>query len=164
MFFLQKCYRQGEVPEWFVRTGLVVGVLGLIDSAYLVVKHFAASKVVGGFCPLHEVGFIDCDRVTSSVYSYLLGVPLAVWGALFYFLVVLFFAIALRKKDPPWLLSVIVVATLASFAFSLWLMYAQIFKIGAVCTLCLISFGLSLVLFILDAILLIGCWKNKPWG
>ena len=55
-------------------------VAGLAVSAYLTVEHYSASKLLA--CP--ENVAINCAKVTTSAWSRLAGVPVAVLGLAFF--------------------------------------------------------------------------------
>lgn len=67
-----------------------LAVLGLAIAAYLTRVHYFRHAALA--CPLHG-GIVDCERVLTSPQSQLLGVPLAIWG-------VVWFAVALALALP----------------------------------------------------------------
>jgi protein-disulfide isomerase/uncharacterized membrane protein len=107
---------------------------------------------------------LGCNSVSSSPYSSFLGVPLATWGAIFYGALALLGAGSLifrRDWDCGqaflrcafWL-------TFLGLAFDLYLAHTMIFRIRAVCGLCLATYGINLVIII---ILANQIWKRpKP--
>ncbi len=82
-------------PRFSARMLITLGssVAGLGIASYLTLAHY--TSVVSLVCP--NSGAINCDAVTTSSESYLLGIPVAVLG-LVYFVVVLVFA---RRPLPP---------------------------------------------------------------
>ncbi|MBK9163209.1 MAG: vitamin K epoxide reductase family protein [Acidobacteria bacterium] len=116
----------------------IVALVGLADSVYLSVKHFTAEPVP---CSLVE----GCEKVLTSPYAEVAGVPIAAAGALAYFAAFAFAVLAAYGDERMWKLFGGLATLMAGF--SLWLIYLQAFVIGAFCQFCLISAGTSLTLF-----------------
>jgi uncharacterized membrane protein len=116
-------------------------VLGLVASTYLTVEHFTASTSLA--CP--ESATINCQKVTSSSYSHLLGVPVALGGAL-YFLVM----VAL-VSPPAWRVPVLdrvrVVAAGVGVLAVLYLVWAELLRIDAICLWCTVVHLVAVALF-----------------
>jgi uncharacterized membrane protein len=125
---------------------MLLAVMGFIDSAVVY------EKVFGGFYAPCIVGN-GCDTILYSLYSKFLGISLSLWGMGFYGLLTLAVAWALIfKKDLLIKFSLGLIG--AGFLFSLYLLYLQVFKIGTLCTYCLISFSDILASVILAFVLL----------
>jgi uncharacterized membrane protein len=102
----------------------------------------------------------DCDKVVRSAYSNILGLPNEWWGMVYYggyalFLLGLGAGGGIRLISP----SVFrVIEQLAFFAsglaavFSLFLIFVQAFLLREWCEYCLLSAGISIVIFSLAAI------------
>ena len=58
-------------------TFLPVSFLGFIDASYLTIKHFVGTPLP---CSVLKV----CEEVTTSQYSVIGGVPVAMLGAIYY--------------------------------------------------------------------------------
>jgi uncharacterized membrane protein len=114
-----------------------VGVLGLAIAAYLTYIHYAGIKPV---C-LASGG---CERVQSSRYAKLVGVPVTVLGLVGYTGILA----SLRVRGEPGLFTGALVA-LAGFGFSLYLTYLELFKIHAICQWCVASAVLMSILALL---------------
>lgn len=130
-----------------VLTGIVAAI-GIADTVVLYHIHKANERGVStGFCTDGS----GCDLVDRSPYSELWGVPLSVFGFLFYLMVlgtVLCWRM-LRTYAPRLLL----LQSIVGLAVSAYLWYLMRFIIGAYCKYCLISDGLSITIFILAAVL-----------
>jgi len=59
---------------------LAVSVAGLAVAAYLTYEHFTAGSTLA--CP--DTGVVNCAKVTSSQYSKLFGIPVALLGLAFF--------------------------------------------------------------------------------
>jgi uncharacterized membrane protein len=109
---------------------LIPAVLGLIAATYLTVEHFSSSTTLA--CP--ESATINCAKVTTSSYSHLAGIPVAV-GGLAYFVVMVGlltpWAWRIRALDP-----VRLVAAGLGVVSVLYLLWAELFKINAICLWC----------------------------
>ena len=66
--------------RWLVLTSFVLSLVGLAVSAYLTIEHYTTTALLS--CP--DTGAINCVKVTSSTYSKVAGVPVALLGLLFY--------------------------------------------------------------------------------
>jgi len=120
--------------------------VGLGVSLYLSYVEVAQVKAVCG-----PVG--ECNIVQSSEYAQLLGIPIAVLGALSYVSVVVLWA---GQRFLPALQSAISLTGLFALTifctfFSIYLTAIELFVIGAVCAWCLTSAVFSTFLMILVA-------------
>ena len=123
---------------------LILAFLGFADAAYLTAKHFLDSPVT---CTLLE----GCEVVTTSQYSKIFGVPVALFGLLYYFLI---FILVNRYREtgsaPPllWASRFTVFGLLASA----WFLFVQAVLLKAFCVYCLGSALTSTALFILGLV------------
>lgn len=128
------------VPKTFALIAAIAAIAGLIDSVYLSVKHFAEEVVP---CSL----ITGCETVLTSAYAEIYGIPLALFGAVAYFLAFSLAILTYFGNRRMWFffgcLSVLMLL------FTVWLVYLQAFVIEAFCQFCLISAATTLTLFIL---------------
>ncbi|MDE2172538.1 MAG: vitamin K epoxide reductase family protein [Patescibacteria group bacterium] len=125
---------------------LVIAVVGFADAGYLTIEHYKNAippcSITGG-----------CELVLTSAYATVLGIPVALLGAAYYFLVAAgAFAYLESKKDAPFRLSCALV--MIGFLVSLWFFCLQAFVIHSYCTYCLGSAAMTTILFILTVIIL----------
>ena len=109
---------------------LLPAVVGLAAAVYLTVEHFASSLTLA--CP--ESATINCQKVTTSSYSHLLGVPVALGGAIYFVVMIALLsppAWAVRALDP-----VRVAAAVLGVVSVLYLVWAELFRIDAICIWC----------------------------
>ncbi len=124
--------------------------LGILDAGYLTWEHLS------GVIPPCGTGiFADCGKVLSSSYAYILGIPLAAFGLVFY---VTEFMLALFSFRWAWPKRLLVLTTAGGFLFSLYLVSLMVFVIQALCLYCLLSAIISTVLFFIVQILF---WKER---
>jgi uncharacterized membrane protein len=132
-------------PAWLQWTTWVLSLGGLGVSIYLTIAHFNTSVTLA--CPATST--VNCEKVTTSPQSYAFGIPVAVLGLAFY----LFLAVAnspwvWRMTWPPirWARTGSMVV---GILFVLWLVYAELFKIGAICLWCTSVHVITFALFVL---------------
>lgn len=113
--------------------------IGFADAAYLSVLHYLAvlppCSVVSG-----------CEKVLTSQYSEIVGIPLALFGAVYY-LFIFFLSIVAFSFEKWSQLYWAALLTAGGFVASLSLVYVQVFIINALCFYCLISAGINMLLF-----------------
>src|SRR5512132_928848 len=124
----------------------------------LVRQHAQAHAGITSFCSINE--FVNCDRVATSRFSVLLGIPVAAWGVLAYAVALVLAIAGLRgarphETGPAGLLFLLgLVATAAALALAL----VSELVIGALCLLCAGS-------WLVSASLLGSAWRaTRPAG
>jgi uncharacterized membrane protein len=138
------------VSQRSLSTGL--GLLGLAIAVYLVAAHYLAGEV-----PLACVtgGIVNCEQVTSSPQSMIGPVPVAVLGVAWFcgFLGLQ----AARSWRPAGALALApLVWSVAGLLVVFYLIYAELFLIGAICLGCTAVHGLVIALFLLSV------WDMTP--
>ncbi len=122
---------------------IVLGLIGIWDTSYLTYSHFLLHPLA---CFSNEVVKVNsCQVVTDSIYSTVLGVPLALIGLGYYLTVTTLAALSFKEKYTYLLNLILPIASLSSL-FSIRLIYLQVNVIGHLCYYCLLS---ALVSFIL---------------
>lgn len=119
---------------------LVLSVLGIADSWYLTQSALMSTPLT---CNIN--GLSGCNIVEQSQYSHLFGIPLGIYGLVFYgILLLLGIYIYLRHSRLVFLglLAISWIGLLASAVF----VYIQAFMIRALCIYCLSSALISLLL------------------
>jgi uncharacterized membrane protein len=118
----------------------VLATIGLAVAAYLTYVHYADLKP---FC----TGGGSCERVQTSDESKLLGVPVALLGLIGYVAIL----VSVFVPGDPGRFAGAVIA-LSGFGFSLYLTYAEIFVIEAICEWCVTSAVLMTLLAVLTCV------------
>jgi uncharacterized membrane protein len=135
---------QGGAPSWVWLSTFIVSLAGLGVSIYLTIEHFTANTLAG--CA--ENATINCTKVTTSAQSEVFGVfPVAVLGLAFFVFMV--------AVNSPWgwrmNLPIVRWARLGSvvvgIGFVLYLVYAELFQIQAICLYCTAVHVLTFLLF-----------------
>jgi uncharacterized membrane protein len=120
------------VPRWPAIVGLVLCVLGIAVAAYLTYAHYNTSIQLA--CP--DKGIINCAKVTTSSYSKILGIPVALLGLIFFVgMLPLQTPRAWRSTYRP-LRVVRLGSCVIGIFFVLWLVYAELIKIRNICLYC----------------------------
>ena len=117
-----------------------LALLGLAISIYLTYVHYAGIEPV---CS----SISNCERVQTSEYADLAGIPVAVLGIAGYAAILL----SLRMRvDVTALLAYLAVA------FSAYLTWAELVKIDAICQWCVASAIITLVIAVLATLRALG--------
>ena len=128
-------------------TTMVVSLLGLADAAYLTYQHFSEST---SFAGCSESGAVNCVAVTTSPESHVFGIPVAVLGLAFFV-----FMVAINSRwgwKAPWAAVhwVRLASVVVGIVFVLYLIWAELFRINAICLYCT---GVHILTFILFALI-----------
>lgn len=118
--------RTRTAPAW---TAFVLSVLGLLVSAYLTYEHFTDSATLA----CSDNGAINCLKVTTSKWSEIAGVPVAVAGLAFFVAMTLLCAPARFSRDLGLLR---LIGAVVGIAMVLWLVYVELFEVDAICLWC----------------------------
>ncbi len=116
-------------------TLIVLTVIGLGIASYLTYVHYAGIKPA---CTAGE----SCTKVQTSIYSKLVGVPVALIGLLGYIAIL---ASLLAPETETTRLATMAF-TLVGFGFSAYLTYRELFSIHAICEWCATSAGIMTIL------------------
>lgn len=118
---------------------LLLSIAGLLTSAYLTYTHFNAGALL---CSADAV--IDCETVTTSEQSELLGIPVAFLGlAFFAFLTVICLPFAWRIEALKW---VRLAAVGVGVLMVVYLVAAELLVIGKICLWCTVVHVITLAL------------------
>ena len=140
---------------------LILSIVGLALSVKLSQIYFDANFLhgsTGHFCSINSV--IDCNGVAQSKYSSFLGIPLAVYGVMFYLAII--GLLALKKlaekfkvfkffEDLKHPLNYIHLMSIFSLFIAVTLAYISTFQIHKICILCYITYGINALIFIILA-------------
>jgi uncharacterized membrane protein len=120
-------------PLRIAMTVLALGGLGV--AGYLTYVHYAGIK------PICTTGG-SCEKVQTSIYSELAGVPVALLGLLTYIAIVALLFAPENESTRLGLMGFVLVG----FAFSAYLTYRELFSIHAICEWCASSAAILTVL------------------
>src|SRR3989344_630597 len=127
-----------------LRVMAIIALIGVADTAYLTADYYFGTGVQ---CLLLE----GCKVVLTSSYSVIMGIPLVVFGLVFY--TVIFILVNLTDLyGGRFFQKILALVGVAGFVASLFFLYLQVFVIGELCFYCLVSLGSSTSIFILAAL------------
>ncbi len=133
--------------KWLV-AALIAALLGLIVTGISVSEYFKIQKEgleESSFCSVNEV--VNCDIVNASSYSELFGIPVAVWGFLFYLTAALYAAyIRFSKKERGPALSFLWAFSIFGVVWNIRMAYIAVGILHAVCLTCFSQYAISLFL------------------
>lgn len=132
-----------SVPRWPGLVGTVASLLGLGIAGYLTLEHYTSSSSLA----CSDNGAVNCLKVTTSSYSAVAGVPVAVLG-LVYFIVMLVLQLPRVWQRPDrWLRVVRVGWSVIGVGSAIYLLSAELFSIDAICLWCTAVHVITIVLF-----------------
>jgi uncharacterized membrane protein len=143
------------VPRWLVWSSFVLAIVGLLDAAYLAYEHGTGSNSLA--CP--DTGHINCARVTTSTYSELQGMPVAYLGLGFFVLLVIVMSPWAWASTSPVLRWGRVVLVVGGLVFAIYLVWAELYRLDAICLYCT---GVHAIVFLLFVITLIAEAMRMP--
>ena len=116
-----------------MRWQLVLATAGLLISAYLTATHYFAEQV-----PLacSTGGIVDCEQVTHSAESMVGPLPVAVLGVVWFAGYLLLLGARAMSARPNGLINLHMVWAVLGLASVFYLVYAELFLIGALCLWC----------------------------
>jgi uncharacterized membrane protein len=126
-------------------TAFVLCLGGLVAAGYLTYEHFTGSTTLA----CSDTGAVNCLKVTTSAYSKVLGVPVALLG-------LIFFVVMTALCSPQgWVLSQVrpvvgrlrIVAAGVGVVSVFYLVWAELFRIDAICLWCTGVHVITVVLF-----------------
>lgn len=117
-------------------------LVALAVSIYLTVEHYTSSTSLA--CP--DTGAISCAKVTTSSWSMVGPIPLALLGAIF------FLGMAVLCSPPLWryrrLDPVRIAGAAGAVATALYLVWVEFFRVEAVCLWCTVVHVASVALLV----------------
>jgi uncharacterized membrane protein len=147
--------RREALPRWTIPASLGLSILAVGLTTYLTVTHYTDPAALA--CP--NTGIINCTAVTTSSWSVILGVPVALIGLLW--------ALGMTALNSPWAwrspARCIDMARLAASAAGavmvIYLVYVELFRVAAICLWCT---GVHLTAVALFAAILVARASPSP--
>jgi len=130
---------------WYAISSFVLSLIGLGAAGYLTYEHYTGSTTLA----CKDTGTVNCLKVTTSTYSTQLGIPVAVLGLLFYVVM------AALCSPPAWSLArrwgavtwVRLAWSLVGVLMVFFLVWAELFRIDAICLWCTAVHVVTVALF-----------------
>lgn len=126
------------MPAW---SSFVLALVGLAVSAYLAYERLTGSETLA----CSDTGVVNCLKVTTSSWSVILGVPVAVAGVAFFAALTLL-CLPFRAIWPLHRLRIIFGAV--GLPMVVWLVYVEFAKVHAICLWCTAVHVITLLLFV----------------
>lgn len=128
---------------WLPRTTLLLSVAGSAVAAYLTYEHFTAGTTLA--CP--DTGVVNCVKVTSSEYADFIGIPVALLGLGFFVAMTVLSLPGMWRTASPWPGRARLAAVIVGVVFVCYLIWAELFRIDAICLWCTVVHVLTVALF-----------------
>ncbi len=135
-----------KIPLYLNAIFFIIALIGFVDASYLTVSHYSGADLACG-------SYGGCNVVTTSEYSTIGPIPVALLGALYYLAIIILSVLYFDKKQSgvavlrSWFT---VVGLVASAIF----VYLQLVVIKQICLYCMVSATTSTLLFILGMYIL----------
>lgn len=132
-----------KLPTSLVVIAFIVALAGFADATYLTIEHYQNA--------IPPCGVGSCESVLTSAYSTLFGLPISLFGSVYYLFILGGLFAYLEGKNEK-LLRAALILPMLGFIVSLALVSIMAFVLHAYCTYCLGSAAITTVLFILSVI------------
>ncbi|MDD5415648.1 MAG: vitamin K epoxide reductase family protein [Candidatus Daviesbacteria bacterium] len=119
----------------------VFSLLGLSVASFLFYKYGLNESV---FCPIGK----GCDIVRTSSYSHILGIPIPFLGVVYYLTMALLSVVHSHQLPHKLVRKLQLLASTFAVGFGVYLTFLEVFVIRAYCFWCLMSFIISVVIFL----------------
>lgn len=144
-------------PAWLAPVSLAIVLVGLGVSVYLTFEHFTANATLA--CSIG--GVIDCAKVTTSAWSTFLGVPVALLGVVFFLVSLALCLPGTWRRTEGWLDAVRLGWLTVGLVMALYLVWAELFRVHAICLWCT---AVHVATFLLWITVLFGQILSGPPG
>ena len=148
--------RLPAAPRWVTATSFGLSLVAVGLTAYLTYTHYTDPTALA--CP--DTGIVNCTAVTTSSWSVLFGVPVALLGLLW--------ALGMAALTTPWawrarltwLSPLRLAASAAGAVMVFYLVFVELFRVDAICLWCT---GVHLTAICLFAVIL-AARASRPAG
>ncbi len=120
---------------------LILSFIGFLNATYLTILHYQ-----NAFPPCTIAG---CEKVLTSEYASLLGIPIALIGSLYFMSLAVVLLLKLTGNKNKLLNKFFILQVLSGFALSLAFVYIQAVLLKQFCQYCLLSETVSTLILIL---------------
>jgi protein-disulfide isomerase/uncharacterized membrane protein len=128
-------------------TVVFLAAAGLADSVYLSISHYRVYTDItySSFCAISKA--INCDTISQSPYSILVGLPVPIWGVAGYLCFLLLLACAKTPQaDKKRIWSLLYLVSWVFSLYSLILAYISTTLIHSYCIMCIVSYAINFLL------------------
>jgi len=131
----------------------LLAIAGAVVSSLSLYHHYGTSK--SAYCDFGAS--FNCDIVNRSIYSVVLGVPVALIGILGYAAILMLSTLYRSRTMTP---AMLLLGSAAGLGFALYLTYVEKFVLAVWCILCLSSLSAIFLITVLAAILIVRSRRN----
>ena len=132
-----------STPRWAVGASFALALAALGVASYLTITHYSDPAALA--CP--ETGVVNCTLVTTSSWSMLFGIPVAVLGLGWALAMTVLTSPWAWRRQETWVDRLRLGGSAAGAVMVLYLVYAELFRIGAICLWCTAIHVLAVSLF-----------------
>jgi uncharacterized membrane protein len=137
-----------RAPAWAAPVSLALALGSVVVATYLTIAHYTTPEVLA----CSSSGTVNCEAVTTSAQSTFLGISVALLGLLWSIAMVVLCLPAAWRSENRLVHLARLLAAIGGVGFVLWLVYAELFIIGAICLWCTVVHVLAFALFVVVAI------------
>ena len=127
---------------------IIIGFIGLLVSLYLIKNHYALPGKTS-FCDYNTV--FSCSVADSSKFSEFLGVPVAIWGAM-WFIVLLALCWKALTHEQGEMLGFLLSWSFLGLLFVIYMVLAE-YILGVICPLCTVLHLLVVLILVLGLLI-----------
>jgi uncharacterized membrane protein len=131
-------------PRWPGLVGTLASMAGLAVAGYLTYEHYTGSSTLA----CSDKGIVNCLAVTTSSYSKVAGVPVAVLGLVFFAIMLVLQLPATWRRPEPTVRRVRMSWAVVGLGTVVYLLYTELFSIDAICLWCTAVHVLTLAVFV----------------
>jgi uncharacterized membrane protein len=124
--------RRRALPRWITVTTLGLSLLAVGLTAYLTITHYTDPNALA--CP--DTGIVNCTAVTTSSWSVILGVPVALIGLLWAATMTALNSPWAWRSSATWLDTARLLLSGAGALMVFYLVYVELFRVDAICLWC----------------------------
>jgi len=119
-------------PKKIVEVSLVISLFGIADAIYLTIAHYTQATILA--CP--TTSFINCDKVTTSSYSEIFGIPVSILGLAFFLALFIIQLPIFWTSKYLWVKTPRIVFVSIGLISAFWFIYVELHKLHAICLYC----------------------------
>ena len=123
--------------------GTAASALGIGVAGYLTFEHYTSSSSLA----CSDNGVINCLKVTTSSYSSVAGVPVAVLGLVFFVVMLVLQLPPMWRRPEPAVRYGRLAWAVVGLGTIVYLLYAELFAINALCLWCTAVHVLTFIVF-----------------
>jgi uncharacterized membrane protein len=141
---------------------MVLSVLGLAVAVYLTYSHYTAGTSGVNTCPFGggKNSTIDCQAVLTSGWSTILGLPVALYGAVFFVFMIFINLPAMWRSESLLVARLRLAAVCAGMLSVIYLVGVELLAVHKICIWCTSVHILEFALFML----VITGWNDTGWA